>query len=201
MKVQLHLHTSRYSDCCAVTPSEMMQAAIREGYEAVFITEHDAVWQDHELAWLRGQFPSLRIFPGLELSIGTWVQHLLVLGTNDPVYLDISETQKLLETAREGGHLTVLAHPLRWAEGAQMIHDGHLPDAMEYFTPNHDPYRARQAKDLADRLGLPVVNSGDVHSVEMLQPYWIESHRPLEQADEIRQIVLDRAYTNCVRDE
>jgi len=45
---------------------------------------HDAVWPGQELAYLQGRFPTIRIFPGIERSIGpVWSgQHLVVLGTN-----------------------------------------------------------------------------------------------------------------------
>ena len=57
MKVELHLHTSRYSACAVCRPAEMMNGLIARGYEAVYITEHDAVWETAELNDLRRQFP------------------------------------------------------------------------------------------------------------------------------------------------
>ncbi len=48
MKVELHLHTTRYSGCAVATGGELMERMVEIGYEAVFITEHDAVWSDGE---------------------------------------------------------------------------------------------------------------------------------------------------------
>ena len=52
MKVELHLHTNRYSPCAGNSPQDMMVALITAGYDTVFITEHEVVWPDKELASL-----------------------------------------------------------------------------------------------------------------------------------------------------
>ena len=99
MKVELHLHTRRYSGCATATPAEMMRTLIAAGYEAVYITEHDAVWSAAEIAELQEAFPPIRIFPGVELSVGTGVmplQHLLVLGTTDPDLLAVRDAGRVL---------------------------------------------------------------------------------------------------------
>ena len=87
MKVELHLHTSRYSGCSTATPAALMRKLVEAGYEAVYITEHDAVWPEREIARLQEDFPAIRIFAGVELSLGTDVmplEHLLV--TQDGLY-------------------------------------------------------------------------------------------------------------------
>jgi len=53
----------------------------------------------------------------------------------------------------------------------------------------------------AARLKLPALNSGDAHSVEMIGRYWIETHRPLSRADDIRGIVLAGEYDLRTADE
>ena len=194
MKVELHLHTNRYSTCAVNTPEEMMHRLLAAGYNAVYITEHDAVWRDRELAKLQRGFPDLRIFPGVEVSITS--HHVLVLGTNDRAYLNISDETELLEKARADGHLTILAHPFRWGGGAMVLQQGLLPDAIEHQSCNHDPDAARESLGIADRLELPLVNTGDAHGVEMLGRYWVETARPIESANVIRTIIARRQYVN-----
>ena len=195
MKVELHLHTSRYSGCSIVTPEEAMSRLIEFGYDAVYITEHDTVWPDDELHRLREKFPEIRIFPGVELSLGD--QHLLVLGTSDREYLRIGCDADVLARAREAGHLTVLAHPFRWAGGAAMLESSRLPDAIEHLTGNHTPRDAGISAQTADNLGLPIVNSGDIHTADMMNRFWIETAEAVEDACDIRRIVMGGAYKNC----
>jgi len=192
MKVELHLHTSRYSACAIHAPHEMIARLIETGYEAVYITEHDAVWRDDDLEDLRAEFPAIRIFPGVELTLGS--QHLLVLGTTDPAYLSLGAERAALEKARRENHLTVLAHPFRWAGSSVMLGGDMLPDAIEYYTANHEPGMAGISRAESIRLKLPLVNASDAHSMDMIAHYWIETHRPVRRADDIRRIVLSGQY-------
>ena len=194
MKVELHLHTSRYSDCATNTPEEMMAELLRSGYHAVFITEHNAVWPGRELNELRGQFPGLRIFPGVERQLHA--HHILVLGTNDREYLEVPGEMELLERARSLGHLTVLAHPYRYEGGADLLEQRLRPDAMEHLTNNHLPEPAMKARDAAESFGLPLVNAGDSHSLGMIGQFWIETRWPLRQAQDVRRAVVEGAYEN-----
>lgn len=194
MKVELHLHTSRYSGCAINSPEEMMRGLIDAGYDAAYITEHDAVWSTDEIAELQRLFPQIRVFPGVELSLDA--QHLLVLGTTDPKYLSLEEVEDVLRTARRDGHLTVLAHPFRWSGGSLMLEKGLLPDALEWFTNNQRGLAADTASDTAAEFHLAPVNGGDVHALEMIGHYWIETHQPVVQADDIRRIVLAGEYDN-----
>lgn len=197
MKAQLHLHTSRYSGCAVNTPDEMMRACLAAGYDAVYVTEHDAVWPDNELDMLRHSFRELRIFPGVELTLDD--HHLLVLGTNDARYLRIGDAAEVIRRARGEGHLTVLAHPFRWRGAADMLNGPELPDALEWHTPNHLPDMAVRSEDAAALLRLALINAGDVHSMDMLDTAWIETAHVLDEPGDIREIVLTGAYENRMR--
>lgn len=185
----------RYSACATCEPAEMMQGLIDTGYHAVYITEHDAVWTDQELADLRGQFPALKIFPGVELSQDDW--HVVVLGSNDPEYLSTRDPAWILDKARREGHLTVLAHPYRWANGDAILHAGLRPDALEFRTNNHDAPNGLKSAHTAAQLQAALVNAGDSHSIAMLNRFWIETQDDLHEADDIRPIVLAGWYKNC----
>ena len=201
MKVELHLHTDRYSPCARSTPEEMIFWLAAAGYEAVYITEHDAVWTDGELASLQIKFPQVRIFPGVELTLpGDDLQHLLVLGTNDPAFLLLKAPQDILAAARSQGHLTILAHPLRKLRGAPMLEAGLMPDALEHRTGNQGPYRGQIVEKMGSQLGVPLVNTSDAHNPEALDQFWIETYRPLLRADDIRDIVLSGAYECFVQE-
>ena len=52
--------------------------------------------------------------------------------------------------------------------------------------------------EVSKRLNLPIVNTGDVHSLADINQFWIETHYPIESPGDIRKVVLERAYDNCV---
>ncbi len=197
MKVELHLHTSRYSGCSQNTPHDLMTRAIETGYDAVFITDHNAVWAEWEIELLQAEFPQIRIFPGVELSLGGGLQHLLVLGTTDRLLPDLADKPaEVLAMARDRGHLTILVHPFRFKGGDEILRKNLLPDAIEHCSPNVNPDQAELARKAGDRLSLPLINSGDTHALSFLDRFWIETHRPVVHADDIREIILAGEYTN-----
>lgn len=175
-----------------------MRACLAADYDVVYLTEHDAVWPDDELDMLRHSFRELRIFPGVELTLDD--HHLLVLGTNDPEYLRTNDAAEVIRRARGEGHLTVLAHPFRWQGGAEMLNGAELPDALEWRTPNHLPEMADRSEDTAALLGLALVNVGDVHALDAIDRYWIETAHVLDGPDDIREVVLSGAYENRSRE-
>ncbi len=201
MKVELHLHTSRYSACSDASPRELMSQCVYCGYQAVYITEHDAVWNAREIDELQSKFPQIKIFAGVELTICYRpLQHLVVLGTNDPQYVQIGDDMEAaVAKARREGHLSILAHPFRWESAETFLDPQNLPDALEYATCNQPLARhLREVRAAAEKFMLPTVNTGDVHALDFIDRYWIETHRPIETAGDIRQIVLEGAYRNVV---
>lgn len=197
MKIELHLHTSRYSPCAIDNPDVLMRRLVREGYEAVYITEHERMWSHAEIRLLQQAYPQIRIFGGVELSMGrVGGTHLLVLGTTDQEYIWLqSEPDAVIQKARAQGHLTVLAHPFRWPEGFEMLQAGMLPDALEYLTNNHNGTMAAESHQAAETFGLKLVNAGDIHAAQSLGQFWIESDFPLDGPADIRPIVLGGRYT------
>ncbi len=169
-----------------------MSGLIVEGYEAVFITEHDTVWSESELADLQSVFPEIRIFGGVELTVDRC--HLQVLGTCDPDYAEMHDAAAIITKAREDGFATILAHPLRWMGGDEVLACGVFPDALECGTPNHDDFRRKRAIKVCEQLELAPVFADDVHCEEIIGSYWIETERPLVGPKDIRQILVDRSY-------
>ena len=189
-----------FSGCAANTAEEMLAALIATDYEAVFLTEHNHVWSADDLTDLQAAFPQIRVFGGVELADSTAAQHLLVLGTTDATYIDLARAGRWEDTlimAQAEGLVTILAHPCRFQGGHELLHAGLRPDAIEHRTPNHDDAMSLSACAIADYRELPMVNSGDLHTLGMVDCFWIETERPLQQAADIRPVILDRTYRNC----
>jgi len=174
-----------------------MRRLVRAGYGAVYVTEHERMWSNAEIHLLRQAYPQLRIFPGVELSMGAvGGTHLLVLGTTDQEYIWLqSEPAAVIQKAKAEGHLTVLAHPFRWPEGFEMLQAGMLPDALEHLTNNHSGPEAAESRRAAETFGLRLVNAGDIHAAKSLDRFYIESEFPLESPVDIRPIILGDRYT------
>ena len=173
------------------------------GWERVAKQELDLLGSEETAileAYSAGVNAYLQDHTGVELSLDEgFTQHMLVLGTNDPEYLHLRGGQRVLEKAAADGCLTVLAHPFRWEGGAYLLGADVRPDAIEYRTPNQvQPRQLQLAEEAAGRLGLPLVNAGDVHSMAMLNRFWIETDRPIHNARDIRRIILNGRYVNRI---
>jgi hypothetical protein len=201
MKVELHLHTKRYSPCAVNTPEEMLLGLIARGYEAVFFTEHDALWSSRDIARLQERFPQIRIFPGLEKTLhhpsDESFQHLLILGTTSSDYLFMDDAEAIIDRAAEENLPTILAHPFRWAGSSDMLDEGLYPDAIECRTCNHSIGQAEYSRKAAAKMGMQLVNGGDAHGLRMLGRYWIETQRPFNRAQHLRDILLAGEYDLC----
>ncbi len=197
MKVEMHCHTSRYSACAVNTPQELMREFVRTGYQVVYITEHMTLWPRQELEQLRAEFPQLKIFPGIEWTVSADpLQHVVILGADNPAYLTIGHWRECLQLARAEGHLTVLAHPFRWEGAGNVLAGQDLPDAIEYHTCNQQGEPSRVALEAATRLKLPLVNAGDTHGLHFINRFYIQTAPPVEQPNDIRQIILAGEYRN-----
>ncbi len=135
----------------------------------------------------------------MELSRRT--HHILVLGTCDPQYLSIADEAEILAKAASAGHLTILAHPFRFDGGADMLEARLKTDAIEHRTCNQDQAMADRSAAAAARLGMRLVNGGDVHALEAMNRFWIETASPIDRGDDIRDIILAGAYKNCISEK
>jgi len=137
-KVDLHIHTPRsacYSDT-AVTPEEIVEAALEAGLEAIAIADHNTV-EGVEGVRQAAAEKGLRVFPGIELT--TSGGHVLALfppdtpiealrdfldyvgversGWGDAIALTEDTTLDVLEKIEERGGLAIAAHVERWPSG------------------------------------------------------------------------------------
>jgi len=53
MLIDLHTHTLPLSDDSELTPDELIEHAKSAGLDAICLTEHDAFWNDDDIAALR----------------------------------------------------------------------------------------------------------------------------------------------------
>src|SRR5262249_14451789 len=139
MKFDLHLHTVRHSPDSVMDPQEMCLQAIRLGLDGLVITEHDWLWIEEELDELRGPFPALQLYSGIEVS--TRQGHFLVYGVTDPfaVPRGIDVAALCQEVHRQGGAV-VAAHPFRFGQKFLDILERHRPDldGLELKSSNMD---------------------------------------------------------------
>lgn len=109
MNVDLHVHTTAYSQCSIMSPDQLMEAAHRQGLDGVCITEHNVLWSVEEAEALSRKY-DLAVFRGTEIT--TTGGDILVFGCHDIPDQMLTPAELKTVVDKQGG-LCVAAHPFR----------------------------------------------------------------------------------------
>ena len=109
MRIDMHVHTNRYSACSTIEPEELIEEARRIGLDGLCLTEHDTLWPPDEIEEL-GRDSGLRIFQATEIT--TDHGHVLVFGCNENMG-DVSTLDGLRSKVMRAAGLMFAAHPFR----------------------------------------------------------------------------------------
>lgn len=166
VRVDLHVHTRRYSQCAeGLDPAALPGIMRARGLSGVVVSEHDAMWSAAELGELRAALgPDQRVYGGVEVT--TRDGHLVVIGLEG--LGDIRRGMAgaaLVERALREGAAVILAHPHRGRPGP---YDLVLPGlhAVEVRNATTSAEQAARAASLARTAGLLAVAGSDAHALE-----------------------------------
>jgi predicted metal-dependent phosphoesterase TrpH len=109
MKIDLHIHTTAYSSCSAMTPDELMEAAKQEGLDGVCITEHNRIWTVAQAKALSDTH-GLAVFRGIEIT--TTGGDILVYGMDEEPG-ELLTPAMLRKKVDAAGAIAIAAHPFR----------------------------------------------------------------------------------------
>lgn len=194
MKVDLHVHTSKYSPCGVSSPEEMVGAAIASGLDAIVLAEHDYMWDEAELADLQGRFPGIKIFAGIEVSIDA-AEHIVVIGVPDrQLFAPFMAPADVIAAVRQHQGAAVLAHPFRWRpEVRRDILEVRL-DAVELYSNSIRNYMQQPIRRLLQKLQLPCVASSDGHHTKQLGLYAIELRQPAKDDKDLARMIRQGCF-------
>jgi len=167
------------------------------GYDALFLTEHNKVWPEDELRKLQEVSDKVRLFNGIEISLGGGVD-ILVLGASDPAYETLRTPDAVFGQVTADGLPAVVAHPFRWIDDQPTY--VRLADAVETWTCNHgDPDWIEKAESYAEEHQQAMVYSSDAHGLNYMNKFWLETNESFETAQDFRRILLSRTFENHQR--
>jgi predicted metal-dependent phosphoesterase TrpH len=195
MRIDMHVHTSRYSECSIMTPGQMAAAAIRSGLDAVVITEHNVMWSHEETQALQAQFPALKLFRGVEVTTAH-EDHLLVYGiTDDTSFYEGIPAGVLAENVHRDGGIVVLAHPCRYSDKIPEEIFAAGVDGVEMMSNNIRAYMKDGLRKTQKRLDAPCIVNSDAHAVESLGFFANEFRDEIKTERELAHAIMNQAYT------
>ncbi|MCA1962016.1 MAG: PHP domain-containing protein [Desulfomonile sp.] len=109
MRIDLHNHTTLYSECSIMTPDQLMTAAKTAGLDAVCITEHGRIWSRDEAGLLADRH-GIPVFRGIEIT--TTGGDIVVFGLEQEPDRMWTPAELKARVDAVGG-VAIAAHPFR----------------------------------------------------------------------------------------
>jgi predicted metal-dependent phosphoesterase TrpH len=173
MKIDLHVHTQERSACGKASEEAQVEAAIAAGLDAIVFTDHHRLAPLERLEALNQQYAPFRIFGGIEIT--SQGEDFLVLGLRHP---DLESPDwsypSLYKFVRQNDGYIAMAHPFRYRANIELDLDQYIPDAIEARSPNTPVNQEIHIREIAARLGMPVLYNSDAHSTERLGTYYLQ---------------------------
>jgi predicted metal-dependent phosphoesterase TrpH len=187
-RVDLHVHTRRYSPCAESLDPEMLPAVITAmGLDGVVITEHDHLWSPLEIAALTRHAAGPRIFRGVEVSSRNG--HFLVVGLDwlDAFHPGMS-IQNLVRQARRQDAAVVWAHPqLTYSHTRSPLDFVSLPDGIDAIEVASTVTVGSQAAEVmayARAYGYSTVGGSDAHALAQVgKAFTCLDHLPADEKE------------------
>lgn len=174
-KIDLHVHTRRYSDCAFIKPEDLIIRALEEGLDGLALTEHGMRWPDAEFSriYALAESKGLLLINGQEIyttdSSGRMEGEFLVFGMRRSLTGDY-RARDLIELVHDEGGVVVAAHPYKLSRNGKMRYYGagdrleYLDvDAVEFFHPDQNERARAKLQNLMRRRGIPGTGGSDAH--------------------------------------
>ena len=168
-RIDLHVHTRRFSACAEGLPPEKLRRIISAGViDGLVITEHDRLWPKADIDELNRSLDRGRIYRGIEVSSRNG--HFVVIGLerSDGIAPGIDIGQ-LIEKVHSQDAAIIWAHPsLAYGSTPEPLDSLHLPfgvDAVEVASSVTTGALIHEAERLADTLGCARVAGSDAHTL------------------------------------
>jgi predicted metal-dependent phosphoesterase TrpH len=172
--VDLHIHTTRFSECSTLDPVDMMKAAKDAGLDGICLTEHQKTWPPDDLADLAKEY-DIHVWGGVEVT--TTEGDLLAFGLTESVS-GIVTPQELRAMVDKAGGALIAAHPFRGfllfgfqtlslnLEEAGERNMFKYVDAIEACNCKVTDQENDFARQVGEHLRLPLVGGSDAHKKE-----------------------------------
>jgi len=202
VKIDLHVHTRRYSGCSSIEPEEVLEAAKQAGVDGLALTEHGILWPQDRLEALKYQAEEL----GLVLLAGQEITCLDRGRRMDFLVFGLSESmgtranpRELIEYVHERNGVVVAAHPFKHSRlgvgyhgVGENVYNLDL-DAIELFHPDHDQDAKEKVRAAAEILDLPLTGGSDAHESWQIGVYATMFERPISSIPDLdREIKAGR---------
>jgi len=185
MKIDMHIHTSRYSPCSDIDPFALIPRAAEAGLSGIAIVEHNALWSEEDIRLLKRESGAedMCVFPGVEIRS----RHgdLLIFGVRDLSNIRPGDSARhILEAVHNSGGAVVVAHPTRYGMGCDQIVLGMDFDGMEVMSSNMCADEQDRALAFSSCSGIKAVEASDAHTLHSVGDYYTVFDAPITSIEQ-----------------
>jgi histidinol phosphatase-like PHP family hydrolase len=165
MKIDFHIHTSEYSETAKSTAKQQVEAAIKKGLDAIFITDHQKLFPQERIDELNEEYAPFKIYQGIEITLkGEENESFVVLGVHDKRLEEEDwKYEDLHKFVHEKKGATILVHPYRFSDQVNVDIWEYPPDAVEVLSKFCGKKNYERRKRLASVVSKPEVTNSDSH--------------------------------------
>jgi len=198
MKIDLHVHVRKVSNCAKETPEAMAKAALEKGLEGIVILDHNYQITREECDQVEKAVPGIMVFGGIELSV--FDEHVVIIPTETidfaPEYKRYMDNIKFLqEWIDRTGSLAILAHPYRYHTSITFDMDIFTPHAVEVAGRHVRKSDRIPILQLAKDYGMGVVSVSDAHKTRQLGNYCINTYYDIDNEKELINCIKRGNYS------
>jgi predicted metal-dependent phosphoesterase TrpH len=207
--VDMHVHTTRGAADSSLTPDQLSEVAAGIGLTGVNITEHDRMWDAHQIQEFRER-SGLFVSRGMEVS--TDMGHMIAVGLGQ--YLPgIRRATELRRVLDEAGGFMIVAHPFRHffdpihflrsgkppfemtpEEAAERMPVFRLVDEIEVANGGTAPRENQFALQVARVLGKTGIGASDCHSTQGVGYYVTVFEEELRDQQHMLELLHSRRF-------
>jgi hypothetical protein len=210
--VDMHVHTVRGAADSSLTPDQLAETAQSIGLTGVNITEHDRVWEAHQITEFREK-SGLFVSRGMEVS--TDMGHIIAIGLEQYVP-GIRRATELRRVLNDVGGFMIVAHPFRhFFDPIHFRRDGKPPfsmtpeeaaermpifsivDDIEVANGGTAPKENQFALKVARVLGKRGCGASDCHSTNGVGYYVTQFEEEIRDQAHMLELLHARRYRPC----
>ncbi len=169
-RIDLHVHTSRYSPCAeSLKPEKLVTQAQKCHLDGMVITEHDRIWSPNDIYELQNRTTDVRFYRGVEVSSASG--HFVVIGIDDLSGIEpgISIEGLINKIKPQGAALILVHHHLAYSNisAPRAVQD--MPaeiTAIEVASSVTFGQHQHDAEEIAEHRGWTAVGGSDAHHID-----------------------------------
>jgi predicted metal-dependent phosphoesterase TrpH len=197
LRIDLHVHTQKYSSCSHIPPEQLIRQAVKAGLDGLVITEHQYQWGRDELEALAAASsePGFLLLAGMEY----WSAQgdILIYGLPRNKALELQKglpPEDIVRMTHELGGVCVAAHPTRAGMGFDERIATMPLDGIEVRSVNLMEHEQRLALKLASDLELRTFASSDAHQINDVGLYATEFSDPIRSMQDLQEAIKNGRF-------